>query len=896
MAFDGQKTLVHALLCVRDGYCSRPDCTSEVQAVKKALAKLEAHSATCTVVANHYTSRKRKACEQCSRWAQLQKLRDRFTKLLIKAQPKPTRGCKTVSAPAAGSAHPPLMQRSVTMVMDSFDEEDGEMDLSLLPGLVEGELEGQRKRRDAKHGSSSKNAATAKEEEEEPVQICGLGGCSKPAWHTGMCLVNLQGGRARKKPKMADDDDDDELVCKLSSKPAGGKPASKPASAKPAAAKGKSKGKEEAAAEEVEDAKVQRLIVNGARLAQSPSLKGTLSGKRAANGKGKGKGGVEAAAEAAEAPAGKKRGGRAADGPVTQDDFPPSVGMHIAIDPQRSVSAPLPDAWSAIETALPPEAKRSTVGVVTAMHADGRCDCKLVGCGTVVSGLAASQRQIVCSGCLHANLPHALPMLRCSACDHIVDAGCRYRRAPPPGDSHEDVMLCNGCFGMLSSDGTRESVLEMLDDSAKHLEPSSFAVLTWLPAEVREYDDYVQCTQCDKWYHFVCGRYPAPEQLPRQWRMQSQLFVCPSCVPSAPKTGKEAAAGRRLRALQERRARELPKCQLSDTIEAHLAEELKAVGVTLPHPLVVRVVSRKRLIFPAVKELRARYGSSYAFEFPYVSQAIYAFQRVGEGSNAHDVALFAMYVQEYDADCPAPNTNRVYLSYVDSVRFLQTSPPGKRTTVYHALLSGYLKHAAKCGFEHAHIWVAPPEHGSEYVFHMRPDHASTSPMPKEVLQAWYEKMLERATKAGIVTKVESLQDHVRALTSVRDFPTFDGDFFPDRLGDVIDKGKAAPMPPKPPPKSKGKGAAKLMRSETLAIADEMKEDIKASDYSFLVATLKPSSQPLQPGREKIGAHELVDDRQRYLETCASRHWQHDDASRAAWSTMMLLANLGGQPE
>ena len=73
-----------------------------------------------------------------------------------------------------------------------------------------------------------------------------------------------------------------------------------------------------------------------------------------------------------------------------------------------------------------------------------------------------------------------------------------------------------------------------------------------------------------------------------------------------------------------------------------------------------------------------------------------------------------MYVQEYDAACPPPNTNRVYISYVDSVPYLEASPPqGARTIVYHALLNGYLGFAASCGFEHAHIWVAPPVEGAE---------------------------------------------------------------------------------------------------------------------------------------------------------------------------------------
>jgi len=89
----------------------------------------------------------------------------------------------------------------------------------------------------------------------------------------------------------------------------------------------------------------------------------------------------------------------------------------------------------------------------------------------------------------------------------------------------------------------------------------------------------------------------------------------------------------------------------------------------------------------------------------------------------------------------------------------------------------------------------------------------------------------------------------------------------------------------------------LARSETLCIADQMKLEVSGAKWSFLVATLNANDEPeLTPREKHIGSHELLDSRMHLLELSQSRHWQYDELRRAHWSTMMLLAMIGGLPE
>ena len=180
------KTLIHALLCSPEGKCDRPDCTAEVHKMKQKLKSMEAHAASCKIGANLPGSSRRRhsgggarmgACQTCTRWFQLQKLRERFTRQLLQA----SKGQKTRKMKAAdASGRPPLLKRSVTYIVNSFDDDDGEdddgIDLDLLPSLVEGELEEKKRRREAKKGGRDGGDASSDElsDDEDGSYDCAI--------------------------------------------------------------------------------------------------------------------------------------------------------------------------------------------------------------------------------------------------------------------------------------------------------------------------------------------------------------------------------------------------------------------------------------------------------------------------------------------------------------------------------------------------------------------------------------------------------------------------------------------------------------------------------------------------------------------------------------------------
>ena len=187
----------------------------------------------------------------------------------------------------------------------------------------------------------------------------------------------------------------------------------------------------------------------------------------------------------------------------------------------------------------------------------------------------------------------------------------------------------------------------------------------------------------------------------------------------------------------------------------------------------------------------------YPTDFPVHTKCIGLFQTI----HGIDVLLFAMYVYEYGQECPAPNRRRVYISYLDSVKYFE--PKRYRSIAYQSILVEYLRFVKKRGFHTAHIWSCPPAAGDEYVFHCHPSHQV---VPDEVqLRKWYHGIIDKAKAEGIVVETtnfydeyfnkkkwdpSSLYDNTASggsLLNPMSLPYFEGDYVPGEIETILSK-------------------------------------------------------------------------------------------------------------
>uniref|UniRef100_A0A8C1PY26 histone acetyltransferase n=1 Tax=Cyprinus carpio TaxID=7962 RepID=A0A8C1PY26_CYPCA len=419
---------------------------------------------------------------------------------------------------------------------------------------------------------------------------------------------------------------------------------------------------------------------------------------------------------------------------------------------------------------------------------------------------------------------------------------------------------------------------------------------------------FVECMDCGRKMHQICVLHNDT--------IWPSGFVCDGCLKKSNKTRKE----------NKYAAKRLPQTKLGNYLETRVNDFLKRQNHPETGEVTIRVVHVSDKVVEVKPGMKSRFVDSgeMAESFPYRTKALFAFEEV----DGVDVCFFGMHVQEYGSDCPPPNQRRVYISYLDSVHFFQ--PRYLRTSVYYEIILGYLDYAKKQGFTTGHIWACPPSEGDDYIFHCHPPDQKI-PKPKR-LQEWYRKMLDKSVAERIVHDYKDIfkQATEDRLTSAKELPYFEGDFWPNVLEESIKeleqeeeerKREENSTSNESTTKGDSKNAKKKNNKKTsknkssLSRANKKKpgmpnvsNDLSQKLYAtmekhkevFFVIRLiaAPNSNSLLPivDPDPLMACDLMDGRDAFLTLARDKHLEFSSLRRSKWSTMCMLVELHNQSQ
>ncbi|BET01960.1 Domain of Unknown Function (DUF902) [Nesidiocoris tenuis] len=428
-----------------------------------------------------------------------------------------------------------------------------------------------------------------------------------------------------------------------------------------------------------------------------------------------------------------------------------------------------------------------------------------------------------------------------------------------------------------------------------------------------ELEPFVECTDCGRKLHSICVLH-----MEAIW---PQGFTCDNCLKKKTTKRKD----------NKFNAKRLPTTKLGTYIETRVNNFLKKKEAGAGE-VAIRVVASSDKIVEVKPGMRNKFvdNGELPEQFPYRAKALFAFEEI----DGTDVCFFGMHVQEYGSECPAPNTRRVYIAYLDSVHFFR--PKQCRTAVYHEILLGYLDYVKQLGYTMAHIWACPPSEGDDYIFHCHPSEQKI-PKPKR-LQEWYKKMLDKGIIERIVLDYKDIlkQAMEDKLSSAAELPYFEGDFWPNVLEERIKEldqeeeeqrkqaeaaeaaanaiyslqednevgadGKKKGQKKKSNKSKANQRKSNSKKSNSLSTGNNLSEKIfetmgKHKEVFFVIrlhsAQSAASLAPIQDPDPFINC-DLMDGRDAFLTMARERHYEFSSLRRAKYSSMSMLYELHNQ--
>ena len=154
----------------------------------------------------------------------------------------------------------------------------------------------------------------------------------------------------------------------------------------------------------------------------------------------------------------------------------------------------------------------------------------------MVQPVDSAQRQIVCSRCMHVNLPMALPQLWCSGCNKQIRSGTHYYKE---SGERLNIKLCKACYEGIPQ-GEKPEYLPDVE-----LEQETFTRQLWDQKENQDNDHWVQCDGgCARWFHYICAMFPDAAHLDHSYELELQKFICVDCRDSGVSMEQSAGCSR----------------------------------------------------------------------------------------------------------------------------------------------------------------------------------------------------------------------------------------------------------------------------------------------------------------------------------------------------------------
>ncbi|XP_048847008.1 LOW QUALITY PROTEIN: CREB-binding protein-like [Brienomyrus brachyistius] len=463
--------------------------------------------------------------------------------------------------------------------------------------------------------------------------------------------------------------------------------------------------------------------------------------------------------------------------------------------------------------------------------------------------------------------------------------------------------FCEKCFNEIQGDS-----VTLGDDPAQPQTMISKDQFEKKKNDMLDPEPFVECKDCGRKMHQICVLHYEV--------IWPSGFICDNCLKKSGKSRKE----------NKFVAKRLQTTRLGMYIEDRVNKYLKRQNHPEAGEVFVRVVASSDKTVEVKPGMKSRFVDTGEMceSFPYRTKALFAFEEI----DGVDVCFFGMHVQEYGSDCPFPNTRRVYISYLDSIHFFK--PRVLRTAVYHEILIGYLEYVKKLGYVTGHIWACPPSEGDDYIFHCHPPDQKI-PKPKR-LQEWYRKMLDKAYAERILHDYKDIfkQATEDRLTSAKELPYFEGDFWPNVLEESIkeleqeeeerkreenstscETPEGTPADSKNAKKKNNKKTNKNKSSISRAnkkkpgmpnVANDLSQKLYATmekhkEVFFVIHlysgpvinTLPPVMDP-----DPMLTCDLMDGRDAFLTLARDKHWEFSSLRRCKWSTMCMLVELHNQ--